>query len=144
VDLGYNLRSVISAFRTLATEDVALNAEQRHLSDRAKGSFPNHPEKPFAGIAPYSFRSAELNATAFEARTELDEEDPYGVTGTWMRLVCFLDWMTLQAFNFGSASIPDDEDREPCTDSEAIRVSPTFPTKDMSRGHRGAKNHRPR
>ena len=81
-----------------------------------------HPEQPFAGVAPYSFKSLELRHSQSEERTSLDDSDPYGVTGTWMRLVCFLDWMNLQAFNFGGADIPDDQDREPCRDIEAIRM----------------------
>lgn len=122
VDLGYNLRCVALALRELAAENMKLSPEQRHLSTRMDGAIGGHPEEPFGGIAPYSFKSLPLHKTTTEARTELDDQDPYGVTGTWMRLVCFLDWMNLQAFNFGSASIPDDEDREPCTDTEAIRM----------------------
>ncbi|PSK38083.1 hypothetical protein B9Z65_1274 [Elsinoe australis] len=31
---------------------------------------------------------------------ELDEKDPFGISGTWMRVVCFLDYNDLYAFNF--------------------------------------------
>lgn len=122
VDLGYNLRWVVLALRELAAENFELSPEQRHLIQRSDGTINAHPVKPFDGIGPYSFKSSPLNRTPVEPRTDLDDQDPYGVTGTWMRLVCFLDWMNLQAFNFGSASIPDDEDREPCRDHEAIRM----------------------
>ena len=122
VTLGYNLRCVVLPLGVRAAKNMKLNPEQRLLTQRANGSFSGHPEAPFAGIAPYSFKSSELRRTATEQRTELDDKDPYGVTGTWMRLVCFLDWMNLQAFNFGSADVPADQDREPCTDTEAIRM----------------------
>jgi hypothetical protein len=122
VDLGYNLRWVILALREIAAENIELNSEQRHLIQRSDGTINAHPIQPFDGIAPYSFRSSPLHRTPIESRTDFDDQDPYGVTGTWMRLVCFLDWMNLQAFNFGSADIPDNEEREPCRDHEAIRM----------------------
>lgn len=123
VDLGYNLRWVVLALREIAAENIELNPEQRHLIERSDGTINAHPLLPFDGVAPYSFKSSPLNRALVESRTELDDQDPYGVTGTWMRLVCFLDWMNLQAFNFGgTASLPDDEDREPCRDHEAIRM----------------------
>lgn len=122
VDLGYNLRWVILALREIAAENIELSSEQRYLIQRSDGTINAHPLQPFDGIAPYSFKSSPLNRTPIESRTELDDQDPYGVTGTWMRLVCFLDWMNLQAFNFGGEEIPDNEDREPCRDHEAIRM----------------------
>ena len=32
----------------------------------------------------------------------LEQQDPYGVTGTWMRIVCFLDYNDLYHYNFHS------------------------------------------
>ncbi|OJD34844.1 f-box domain-containing protein [Diplodia corticola] len=51
----------------------------------------------------------------------LDEQDPYGVTGTWARIVCFLDYTELYHFNFEGHPIPDNQPREPITTPEAIR-----------------------
>ena len=49
----------------------------------------------------------------------LDSLDPYGVTGTWMRVVCFLDYNDLYQFNF---SLPHDptEPRRPIDTQEGI------------------------
>ncbi|KAH7055670.1 hypothetical protein B0J12DRAFT_569482 [Macrophomina phaseolina] len=51
----------------------------------------------------------------------LEDQDPYGVTGTWARIVCFLDYTDLYNFNFGEAPIPIDQPREPIATQEAIR-----------------------
>ena len=53
---------------------------------------------------------------------ELTAQDPYGVTGTWMRIVCFLDYNDLYAFNFESVPIPLSEDRGPIDTREAFRL----------------------
>ncbi|KAL1620865.1 hypothetical protein SLS54_005795 [Diplodia seriata] len=53
--------------------------------------------------------------------SSLEEQDPYGVTGTWARIVCFLDYTDLYHFNFEGHPIPDDQPREPITTQEAIR-----------------------
>ncbi|KAF9638590.1 F-box domain cyclin-like protein [Lasiodiplodia theobromae] len=51
----------------------------------------------------------------------LEEQDPYGVTGTWARIVCFLDYTDLYHFNFENDPVPDDQPREPISTQEAIR-----------------------
>ena len=48
--------------------------------------------------------------------------DPYGITGTWMRVVCFLDYTELFAYNFTSPSLPPGEPRPPLSTDEAIRM----------------------
>ncbi|KAF4555550.1 Hypothetical protein D9617_2g055110 [Elsinoe fawcettii] len=45
------------------------------------------------------WRSEEERETE-RRQKELDEKDPYGISGTWMRVVCFLDYNDLYAFNF--------------------------------------------
>jgi hypothetical protein len=54
-----------------------------------------------------------------ELEPSIDSLDPYGVTGTWMRIVCFLDYNDLYAFNF-SSRIADHEPREPIDTEEGI------------------------
>lgn len=49
-------------------------------------------------------------------------QDPYGVTGTWMRIVNFLDYHDLFAFNFAGPRIRDDQERGPVTTAEAFRL----------------------
>lgn len=49
-------------------------------------------------------------------------QDPYGVKGTWMRIVNFLDYHDLFAFNFTGRRPPDEDEREPVETSEAFRL----------------------
>ncbi|RSM18436.1 hypothetical protein CDV31_002761 [Fusarium ambrosium] len=52
-------------------------------------------DKPFSGSWPDSFKvPPPRDITSLEAR------DPYGVTGTWRQIVCFLDYSDFFAFNF--------------------------------------------
>lgn len=49
-------------------------------------------------------------------------QDPYGVKGKWMRIVNFLDYHDLYAFNFAGSTPPDDVEREPVSTAEAFRL----------------------
>lgn len=49
-------------------------------------------------------------------------QDPYGVKGTWMRIVNFLDYHDLFAFNFSGPRLREDQEREPVTTAEAFRL----------------------
>jgi len=56
-------------------------------------------------------------------QAEFALQDPYGVTGTWMRIVNFLDYQDLFAFNFtGQHNLPESIEREPVTTAEAFRL----------------------
>jgi hypothetical protein len=92
-------------------------------SAAGSGSVLRPWEDPFSGIAAGSFLSAPLAGTPVPAlRPDLDALDPYGVTGTWLRIVCFLDYNDLYAFNFESGEIGPEEEREPITTREAFRL----------------------
>lgn len=98
--------------------------------DRSDGRFPLIWDTPFDGATPQSYKSPlptqppskdideELTAIR-ELEPSLDEQDPYGVSGTWMRVVCFLDYNDLYAFNFGTR-IPDGQARDPIDTEEGI------------------------
>ncbi|KAG9786579.1 hypothetical protein ABEF93_004385 [Exophiala dermatitidis] len=88
------------------------------------GSILRPWEEPFSGIARDSYGSCSLTGTPLTSglRPDLDALDPYGVTGTWMRIVCFLDYNDLYAFNFESGDIPEDQERDPITTREAFRL----------------------
>ncbi|PNS18742.1 hypothetical protein CAC42_5281 [Sphaceloma murrayae] len=76
------------------------------------GHRPSTPDKD-------DFRSEEERQNDRRQR-ELDAADPYGVSGTWMRVVCFLDYNDLYAFNF---TRPMDRQDSPGIDTrEAIRL----------------------
>jgi hypothetical protein len=87
-------------------------------------------DEPFQGIAKDSFVSQSLSdvggllpvTIAPVLHPELDALDPYGVTGTWTRIVCFLDYNDLYSFNFESEDIPLTQERDPITTREAFRL----------------------
>jgi hypothetical protein len=80
-------------------------------------------DTPFYGLAPNSYISQPL-PTPHRAtpNPDLAVQDPYGVTGTWMRIVCFLDYSDLYNFNFDGPRPPDSEEREPINTREAFRL----------------------
>lgn len=49
-------------------------------------------------------------------------QDPYGVKGKWMRIVNFLDYHDLFAFNFTGSPPSDGIERDPVTTAEAFRL----------------------
>ncbi|KAG5780153.1 hypothetical protein H9Q73_006199 [Fusarium xylarioides] len=76
-------------------------------------------DRPFSGSFQNSFMAPPpRDITSLEAR------DPYGVTGTWYRIVCFLDYSDFFAFNFGDPEllITSDAPRPPLDVGEATRL----------------------
>ncbi|KAF2217053.1 hypothetical protein CERZMDRAFT_55665 [Cercospora zeae-maydis SCOH1-5] len=112
---------------------IVLGFNLRRFTDRSDGRFPLIWKHPFVGATPGSYkpppRIAPTDKKDFdedagvirELALNKDAMDPYGVTGLWMRVVCFLDYNDLYAFNF-SERIPDDQLREPIDTEEAIRL----------------------
>ena len=76
-------------------------------------------DRPFVGSIPNSFISPDPYPNAGEP-SPYDAEDPYGVTGTWDRIVCFLDYTDFYQFNFFNQHTPRPEPREPIEVEEAI------------------------
>lgn len=76
--------------------------------------------KPFAGASPSSFVSPPFPIPK-EPKLPLAAQDPYNVTGTWMRVVCFLDYNDLFGFNFLTTT-PRDQPRHPLENEEAFRL----------------------
>lgn len=90
---------------------VVLGFNLRKFTERSDGRFPMIWDEPFVGATPNSYiapppatgPTEELDPDLFKIRElalNLNAQDPYGVTGTWMRVVCFLDFNDLYAFNF--------------------------------------------
>ncbi|KAK4692459.1 hypothetical protein P7C71_g4749, partial [Lecanoromycetidae sp. Uapishka_2] len=83
-------------------------------------------EKSFIGATPNSFVSP-APLVPLQPSTPLESQDPYSVTGTWSRVVCFLDYSELFDFNFGDEEREeegpaDDQPRRPIDVHEAIRL----------------------
>ena len=54
---------------------------------------------PFVGVTPNSF---EAPSRSLSGRLDFvpKPQDPYNITGTWMRVICFLDYNEFHEFNF--------------------------------------------
>lgn len=88
----------------------------------------DHDDDPDVGT---SQRSEIGGAHAMRADERISEtqryqqlklEDPYDVSGTWLRIVCFLDYNDFFSYNFPLASIPDNVPRPALDTGEATRV----------------------
>ncbi|KAK4494619.1 hypothetical protein PRZ48_013975 [Zasmidium cellare] len=111
---------------------IVLGFNLRKFTDRSDGRFPMVWKDTWNGATPNSYKSLprisgatrevdeEINKIR-EMALSLDAQDPYGISGSWMRVVCFLDYNDLYAFNF-SERIPDEQLREPIDTEEAIRL----------------------
>ena len=77
-------------------------------------------DKPFAGASPHSFVSPPSTIPR-NPSLSLEAQDPYNVTGTYMRVVCFLDYTDLFTFNF-MTEVPNDQPRHPLGSEEAFRL----------------------
>ena len=75
---------------------------------------------PFSGVASNSYIVKENIHQLPTPHSMLD--DPYGINGTWMRVVCFLDYAELFAYNFSANPTPRGEPRPPLNTDEAIRM----------------------
>ncbi|KAK5998638.1 hypothetical protein PT974_01019 [Cladobotryum mycophilum] len=65
------------------------------MSKRLSRVFNDIWESPFTGSWPKSFISSPASDIS-----SLDAIDPYGITGTWYRVVCFLDYNDFFSFNY--------------------------------------------
>ena len=111
IDLLYNLRTYTDR-RSPSSPASSPSSASNQLWDH-----------PFRGLASHSYTSLPLSGNlASDPHPDLTAQDPYGVTGTWMRVVCFLDYNDLYAFNFETPPIPLTEDRAPINTREAFRL----------------------
>lgn len=83
-------------------------------------AIPNWNE-PFAGASPHSYVSRPTSIP-MEPPLPLEAQDPYNITGTWMRIVCFLDYTELYHYNFARERPPASQPQLPLDAEEAIRL----------------------
>ncbi|KAI9727464.1 MAG: hypothetical protein M1828_006406 [Chrysothrix sp. TS-e1954] len=100
---------------------IVLGYNLRMFNERAQGRSPARRTKVFTGIAPRSFIPHPSHPLRQQPYPSIIDEDPYDITGEWMRVVCFLDYPDLYNFNF-SDNIPSDAARPPLEHEEAIRL----------------------
>lgn len=89
--------------------------------------FGNVWGRPFAGSwrQSYSSGGGTLMPTAAVVGREMEDggKDPFGVAGTWMRVVCFLDYDEFFHYNFPpNDELPDDVPRQALDTTEAVRL----------------------
>ncbi|KAH8173172.1 f-box-like domain-containing protein [Sarocladium implicatum] len=97
-------------------------AHNLHTKRLMTGDFKEVWDNPFLGSWANSFAAA---ATGDPKATpsSLAMQDPYGITGTWYRVVCFLDYNDFFSFNFPSADLTaEDAPRPPINVGEAVRL----------------------
>ncbi|EXJ61751.1 hypothetical protein A1O7_02181 [Cladophialophora yegresii CBS 114405] len=128
--LAYNHRLYTERRGLIGADSLGLPADSTRMADpvRNVSSTRSNLLRPwegvFEGIAPNSYVSSPLEGKLKPSlHPHLDALDPYGVTGTWMRIVCFLDYNDLYRFNFDPhANIPRDQERDPISTREAFRL----------------------
>ncbi|KAM5348214.1 hypothetical protein ACJ41O_008038 [Fusarium nematophilum] len=75
-------------------------------------------DSPFSGSWPQSYM-----APPSRALSSLEARDPYGVTGTWHQIVCFLDYSDFFAYNFPDHDFVGPDTPRPALDvGEATRL----------------------
>ncbi|KAI1119408.1 hypothetical protein F5Y14DRAFT_395180 [Nemania sp. NC0429] len=95
---------------------IVLGANMRHLNDSFTGMCKSFCSVPFAGTWPHSWQPRHLSPSlaarrAGEREREGEEpweqlDDPYGINGFWVRVVCFLDYSDFFAYNFSVEQPP--------------------------------------
>ncbi|KAH6895855.1 hypothetical protein B0T10DRAFT_558027 [Thelonectria olida] len=71
---------------------------------------------PFSGSWPGSFSQPSPSSPP----SNLELRDPYGVTGVWYRIVCFLDYNTLFSYNFPVGDLLDAYMPRPPLDADEV------------------------
>ncbi|KAI0523685.1 hypothetical protein F5B22DRAFT_409150 [Xylaria bambusicola] len=78
---------------------------------------------PFAGTWANSWKSHHLSPPPPHELELQDRLDPYGITGVWLRIVCFMDYTDFFAYNFGSDEQPPPHVPRPSIDvGQATRL----------------------
>ncbi|KAI4213289.1 MAG: hypothetical protein LQ351_004030 [Letrouitia transgressa] len=97
----------VEAIMILLSHNMAVFAEKHVAHDTNKTW-----NQAFAGLSPQPPSRLTLSPEAM---------DPYDITGTWMRIVCFLDFRDLWAFNFARDLPLRNRHRPPIGTEEAVR-----------------------
>jgi hypothetical protein len=123
--------------------DLAFNVQ--YFTSRTNGLMQGLWKAPFGGVVPDSYvdafskvdidpfkepsgssstadaSSQNLSVLTSQPSPPPEALDPYGITGTWQRVVCFLDYRDFYDTNFGTVS-PLNVRRPPINRHEAIRL----------------------
>ncbi|KAI0191729.1 hypothetical protein EV127DRAFT_427690 [Xylaria flabelliformis] len=80
---------------------IVLGANMNHLGVSSIHMCETFCSVPFAGTWPNSWQSPHIPPSLREP-DPMEHLDPYGITGVWLRVVCFLDYTDFFAYNFGA------------------------------------------
>ena len=108
----------VESIMLILHHNITLFAQSHEVADAL--AIPDW-SKPFHGAIPYSYLSKKVDIP-MEPKLPLEARDPYGITGTWMRVVCFLDYTELYDFNFSERFPPSNRARAALDTEEAIRL----------------------
>lgn len=98
---------------------IVIGANLRKLGLTKFPVCKNFWESPFAGTWPQSYKPLPV----VREPEPIELQDPYGITGTWLRVVCFLDYTDFFAYNFTSEDHPPAHIPRPAIDvGEATRL----------------------
>ncbi|KAI6785446.1 uncharacterized protein J7T54_007088 [Emericellopsis cladophorae] len=96
------------------------------LGKNVKGRWPGGKifdevwDCPFGGA--YRGAFVPKNEPDDDELDDLDKRDPYGVSGSWYRIVCFLDYSDFFHFNFTTRNVLDSVAMPPLHAGEATRL----------------------
>jgi hypothetical protein len=100
---------------------IVLGSNLKRLGLNAFPICKNFWDTPFAGVWPGSYMA--LPVLEREEAEEDEAEDPYGISGTWLRVVCFLDYSDFFEFNFPpDQDLPSNVPRRAIDYGEATRL----------------------
>jgi len=126
IDLAYNVglftKKVCSVLKEL-WQSPFVGVQQGSYEDSYPISNLKDQEGADSSKSPQSrgARSSDSDSIAECPSLSLAAQDPYGVTGTWQRIVCFLDYSDFHYLNF-SSNPPLSQRRPPIDHEEAIRL----------------------
>jgi len=83
---------------------IALGANISNLAYSRMPMFETFSTIPFAGTWPKSWKPPGLVRS--RVPDPLEHLDPYGVTGVWLRVVCFIDYTDFFVYNFAADAQP--------------------------------------
>lgn len=101
---------------------VVLGHNMRLFSERTQNHFYTVWTTPFKGAAPNSYKPLQTSRLNKVPTLPVDLQDPYNITGTWMRVVCFLDYTEFYDYNFVAAAPPPGQPRPPLDTDEDTRL----------------------
>ena len=101
---------------------VVLAHNLRLVTERTNSHFMPLWTIPFTGASPNSYKALVPPRLTKELTPPPELQDPYNITGTYMRVICFLDYTEFYDYNFVASPPPPGQPRPPLDTDEATRL----------------------